>query len=88
MSRVIAFCFLLLASVLAYLHIDSRPAWAPFASDYPVNIANQADDALEPTEGSKPVKPLKNTAPVKMVQPTLQMDWLPDTGAPSVHAAS
>ena len=62
MSRVIAFCFLLLASVLAYLHIDSLPAWAPFASDYPVNIANQADDALQTTEGSKPVKPLKNTA--------------------------
>jgi len=88
MSRVIAFCFLLLASVLAYLHIDSLPAWAPFASDYPVNIANQADDSLETTEGSKPVKPLKNTAPVKMTQPNLQMDWLPDTGAPSVHAAS
>jgi len=88
MSRVIAFCFLLLASVLAYLHIDSLPAWAPFAGDYPVNIANQADDALEPSEGSKPIKPLKNTAPVKMAQPNLQMDWLPDTGAPSVHAAS
>ena len=88
MSRVIAFCFLLLASVLTYLHVDSRPAWVPFTSDYPVNIANQADDALETTEGSKPVKPLKNTGPVKMAQPTLQMGWLPDTGAPSVHAAS
>ena len=80
MSRVIAFCFLLLATVLAYLHIDSLPAWAPFASDYPVNIANQADDSPETTEGNKPVKPLKNTASVKMTQPNLQMDWLPDTG--------
>ena len=88
MSRVIAFCFLLLASVLTYLHVDSRPAWVPFTSDYPVNIVNQADDALEPTEGSKLVKLLKNTASVKMTQPTLQMGWLPDTGAPSVHAAS
>ncbi|OYY21739.1 MAG: hypothetical protein B7Y05_06130 [Polynucleobacter sp. 24-46-87] len=88
MSRVIAFCFLLLASVLGYLHIDSRPVWAPFAGDHPVYSASQSDEALEPTELSKPVKNLKNTAPVKLAPPSLRIDWLPDTEAPSVHAAS
>ena len=88
MSRVIAFCFLLLASVLGYLHIDSRPPWAPFANVYPVDIANQAEDSSESSESHKPAKTLKNAAPVKLAQPSLRMDWLPDTGAPSVHAAS
>jgi len=91
MSRVIAFCFLLLASVLGYLHIDSRPVWAPFASDYLMNNANQLDNASEVTGDAKLVKTLKNTAPVKSlkpVQPSLRSDWLPDTGAPSVHAAT
>ncbi|MGV0981325.1 MAG: sialidase family protein [Polynucleobacter sp.] len=88
MSRVIAFCFLLLASVLAYLHIDSRPAWAPFAGAYPVDSANQADDSSELSESNKSAKTFKNAAPIKPLQPSLRMDWLPDTGAPSVHAAS
>ena len=88
MSRVIAFCFLLLASVLGYLHIDSRPAWAPFASAYPVDVANTVEDSSESSEGNKPAKTLKNAAPVKLAQPSLRTDWLPDTGAPSVHAAS
>lgn len=91
MNRVIAFCFLLLASVLGYLHIDSRPVWAPFAGDYPINTANQLDDASELAEDAKSFKTLKNTAsvkPLKSVQPSLLTDWLPDTGAPSVHAAS
>ena len=88
MSRVIAFCFLLPASVLGYLHIDSRPTWAPFASDSLVGNTNQPDDSPESTEISKPVKNLKNTGLVKPTQPSLRTDWLPDTGAPSVHAAS
>lgn len=88
MSRVIAFCFLLLASVLAYLHIDSRPAWAPFAYAYRVDSANQTDDPSEPSESNKSAKTFKNAAPIKLLQPSLRMDWLPDTGAPSVHAAS
>ena len=88
MSRVIAFCFLLLASVLGYLHIDSRPAWAPFASAYPVDVANLVEDSPELSESHKPAKNLKNAVPVKQAQPSLRMDWLPDTGAPSVHAAS
>ena len=88
MSRVIAFCFLLLASVFGYLHIDSRPVWAPFASAHPVDAANPVEDSSELSESHKPAKNLKNAVPVKQAQPSLRMDWLPDTGAPSVHAAS
>jgi predicted neuraminidase len=88
MSRVIAFSFLLLASVLSYLHIDSRPIWAPFVNDFPVSNTNPLDDVLEVNEISKPSKGLKNTAPAKIAQPSLRTDWLPDAGAPSVHAAS
>ncbi len=88
MSRVIAFCFLLLASVLGYLHIDSRPAWAPFSGDDSVESIQGSEELRDPIETSKPVKALKNTSPVKPAQPSLRMDWLPDTGAPSVHAAS
>ena len=88
MSRVIAFCFLLLASVLGYLHIDSRPSWAPFADSYPVSSANPLDDSPEQAEVTQPIKTLKGSAPAKLAAPGLQIDWLPDTGAPSVHAAS
>ena len=82
MSRVISFCFLLLASVLGYLHIDSRPIWAPFVSEYPVNSAQQADDVPQTVEDTKPAKNIKNVATAKIAQPSLRMDWLPDTGAP------
>ena len=88
MSRVIAFCFLLLASVLGYLHIDSHPSWAPFAGDYPVSSANPLDDSPEQVEVTRPVKLLKGSMPVKSAPPSLRTDWFPDTGAPSVHAAS
>jgi predicted neuraminidase len=88
MSRVIAFCFLLLASVLGYLHIDSRPAWAPFAGDYPVSSVNPPDDLPEQAEFAKPIKALKGSMPGKLAPPSLRTDWFPDTGAPSVHAAS
>jgi hypothetical protein len=80
MSRVIAFCFLLLAAVLGFLYIDSRPVWAPF--EVPVaSVVNeeQAQDA--------PVKKLSQaTSKSTVTHPRL--DWLPDTGAASVHAAS
>ena len=88
MSRVIAFCFLLLASVLGYLHIDSRPAWAPFVRDDSVENIQGSEELSDPMETSKTVKALKNASPAKPAQPSLRTDWLPDTGAPSVHAAS
>ena len=77
MSRVIALCFLLLAAVIGFLHIDSRPAWAPFAV-----ASYQAEEELEePISG-------KSKGTIKVSIPTPQTNWLPDTGAPSVHAAS
>ena len=86
MSRVLAFCFLLLAAVLGFIHIDGRSSWAPFAVSEGVHeesVEVPADKAPE----SKP-----NTTKGKPVsQPAVQgprMDWLPDTGAASVHAAS
>jgi len=77
MSRVIALCFLLLATVIGFLHIDSRPVWAPFAVT-PI----QAEEALDESVTTK------NKALVKSSVATPQTNWLPDTGAPSVHAAS
>ncbi|QWE07990.1 sialidase family protein [Polynucleobacter ibericus] len=77
MSRVIALCFLLLAAVIGFLHIDSRPAWTPFAiSPY------QVDEELEEPVGTK------SKGSIKASIPAPQANWLPDTGAPSVHAAS
>ena len=90
MSRVIAFCFLMLAAVLAYLHIDRQPAWAPFEM---VNLANEVtEDATETTETipqtQKTHKASKNVAPSKPPIAQPQSNWLPDTAAASVHAAS
>ena len=92
MSRVIAFCFLLLAAVLGYLHIDSRPVWAPFATEGILSAVAEVDSqeqAPELAETNKPVKAGKNGLPAKSPIPaSLRTDWLPDTGAASVHAAS
>jgi len=77
MSRVIALCFLLLAAVIGFLHIDSRPVWAPFMVS-PLQI----DDAIEESVANK------TKASIKEIIPAPQSNWLPDTGAPSVHAAS
>ena len=38
MSRVLAFCFLLLAAVIGVLHLDARPTWAPFADSISVEV--------------------------------------------------
>ena len=78
MSRVISLCFLLLAAVIGFLHLDSRPAWAPFAE-----LAPSANEALaEQSNASKTQQPTKPS----IAQPL--STWLPDTGAASVHAAS
>lgn len=90
MSRVIAFCFLMLAAVLAYLHIDRQPAWAPFVM---VNLANEVTEVT--TEATETIpqthqthKASKNIAPSKAPIAHPLLNWLPDTGAASVHAAS
>jgi len=77
MSRVLALCFLLLAAVIGFLHIDSRPIWAPFAL-----TSSQVIEEVDEPENSKTKSVNKDSLP----RP--QSDWLPDTGAPSVHAAS
>lgn len=78
MSRVVAICFLLLAAVIGFLHIDSRPAWESFS----IAPAEQADEDASDNVASKP------RGSVKAGVASPQTDWLPDTGAPSVHAAS
>jgi predicted neuraminidase len=77
MSRVIALCFLLLAAVIGFLHVDSRPVWAPFAAS-----AIQVEEAAE-----EPIT-AKSKVSIKTSIPMPQSHWLPDTGAASVHAAS
>ena len=74
MSRIIALCFLLLVAVIGFLHIDSRPAWAPFV----ISPALQAEEEMDESPPAKS----------KTSAPTAQSNWLPDTGAASVHAAS
>jgi len=70
MIRVVALCFLLLATVLGFLHLDSHPAWAPFQAQEVVSTESESS----------------HNAKVALIQP--KSDWLPDTGAASVHAAS
>ena len=77
MSRAIALCFLLLAAVIGFLHIDSRPVWAPFEV-----TPFQADELADESTTTKTRDSIKTSPPI------LQANWLPDTGAPSVHAAS
>jgi len=81
MSRVIALCFLLLAAVIGLLHIDSRPAWVPFAIN--AVVITEEEVVLEPVPKSK--------TPSALIKPSIASPistWLPDTGTPSVHAAS
>ena len=71
MSRIIPLCFLMLAGVLAYLYLDSRPVWAPFLIESSASQVKQEQSLVS-------TKPLKSPL----------LNWLPDTAAPSVHAAS
>ena len=80
MSRIVALCFLLLAAVLGFLHIDSRPVWAPFVVSAFPQAEEVADEVVTSTAKTK--------ASSKVAAPVSQANWLPDTGAPSVHAAS
>ncbi|QWD61893.1 exo-alpha-sialidase [Polynucleobacter sp. MWH-UH25E] len=86
MSRVLAFCFLLLAAVLGFIHNDGRPSWAPFAAsegahEESVEVASDAVPELKPSA-------IKGKLASQSAVQDPRMDWLPDTGAASVHAAS
>ena len=78
MSRVLSLCFLLLAGIIGFLHLDGRPAWAPFAELAPIVIEEPIEQSLT-SKNKQPSKP-NIAAPMET--------WLPDTGAASVHAAS
>jgi len=85
MIRVLAFIFLVVALGMAYLQVNDRPAWADFISpiEQPINSDGQLI-AIDPLgAGSK--KGIAKQIPVSLQG---QLDWLPDTGRPSVHAAS
>jgi predicted neuraminidase len=85
MSRVIALCFLLLAAVLGFLHLDSRPTWAPFTTEPLAALEEQVEQAPAVTPSTKQVQnKVISQPPVANPRAT----WLPDTGAASVHAAS
>jgi predicted neuraminidase len=89
MSRVIALCFLLLAAVVGFIRIDSRPAWAPFFGVEAVAV--ESEEVIQ--ENNLVTKPASSAStklksPVQAAPPSPRADWLPDTGAPSVHAAS
>ena len=81
MSRVLALCFLLLAAVIGFLHIDSRPAWAPF-------VPNTVTTVEAEVEVAAPPKSKNQSIPSKVIIASPISTWLPDTGAASVHAAS
>jgi predicted neuraminidase len=80
MNRVVALCFLLLAAVLAYFRIDSQPVWAPFAVS---NVASEEEQDLLPSHEVQHTQNAHKTNSATVID-----SWLPDTGAPSVHAAS
>lgn len=88
MNRVIALCVLLLAAVLGYLHIDSRPAWAPFAPPEIMGALAASQESIDSPQIAQASQSSKKLAPMKPSVVQLQADWLPDTDAPSVHAAS
>ena len=90
MSRVLAFCFLLLSAVLGFIHIDSRPVWAPFVASENTPAESTevvADMASDPKSSLKQTLAKAKSAAQPEI-PSPHMDWLPDTGAASVHAAS
>lgn len=87
MSRIITLCFLLLAGVLGFMHIHSRPVWSSFSMS--------KVEPMVPEEVAPPAPSIhhhlsspKSKATSQPVIPNPQANWLPDTGAASVHAAS
>lgn len=87
MSRVIALCFLLLAAVVGFIRIYGHPVWAPFLIEQVESIAPEAT-AVEAQPSSSHHHPSKGKPAAHPPAPSLVAQWLPDTGAPSVHAAS
>lgn len=87
MIRVFAFVFLVVAVGMAYLQLREYPAWA----DFQVSTEASSDNQTAKTE-VKTTTPAQTSSKSKIPQGPItlqgQIDWLPDTGRPSVHAAS
>ena len=86
MNRVLAFCFLLLAAVLGFIHIDGRPTWTSFAANEGIHEESR-EVSVDKTPELK-LNTAKEKPSTQSLIPNPRMDWLPDTGALSVHAAS
>ncbi|CAN1526134.1 COG4692 Predicted neuraminidase (sialidase) [Burkholderiaceae bacterium] len=86
MMRVLAFIFLVVAIAMAYLQLNDHPAWSDFAS----TVNSQSVSAGQESGVEQPSSPVLKKPPAKPTTVVLQnqIDWLPDTGRPSVHAAS
>ena len=87
MSRVIALCFLLLAAVVGFIRIYGHPVWAPFLIEQVESIAPEAT-AVEAQPSSSHHLASKGRPAAHPPVVSMVVQWLPDTGAPSVHAAS
>ena len=87
MSRVIALCFLLLAGVVGFMHIYSRPVWSSFAISK-VELVVSEELAPPAHSTNHHLAASKSKAISQPVIPNPVSNWLPDTGAASVHAAS
>jgi len=70
MSRVIALCFLLLAAVIGVLHLDTRPAWAPFADSLATVVEEVVEEEL-PLSASSPKQAASKPANKLSTNPSL-----------------
>lgn len=86
MMRVLAFIFLVVAIAMAYLQLNDHPAWSNFATTANLQTVSAAqENSAEQPSSIALKKPVSKPTTVVLQN---QLDWLPDTGRPSVHAAS
>jgi predicted neuraminidase len=89
MKRILALSFLMVAAVAGFLHVGEQPIWAPFAFDKTAETisTNQDNLSIEKMSSKEIAKTsAKTSAKISVGEPLL--NWLPDTGAASVHAGS
>lgn len=86
MMRVLAFIFLVVAIAMAYLQLNDHPAWADFSSTGNSQLASGSQE--NSVERPPSLTSKKQVTKPNRLELQNQIDWLPDTGRPSVHAAS
>ena len=87
MSRVISLCLLLLVGVVGFMHIYSRPVWSSFSTSKVESVVSE--ELAPPAHATNHhLAASKSKAISQPVIPNPMANWLPDTGAASVHAAS